>query len=74
MTDYTSLPRTTGALVTEVLDVAAQLGYPALAVPPGEMITAEQHAWGTWAAQADRLALARVLGVLLARLHRRGGA
>ena len=27
-TNYTSLPRTTGALVTEVLDVVAQLDYP----------------------------------------------
>ena len=74
MTDPTSPIDNTQPLVVEVLDVAQQFGCPALEVSPGEMIAAGQETWGAWAAQADRLSLARALGVLLARLHGQGEA
>ncbi len=74
MTDSTSPIYNTQPLVVEVQDVAQQLGYPALEVPQRQTIAAGQAAWGAWVAQADRRALARVLGVLLARLHGQGAA
>ncbi len=38
MTDPARLAGTTGSLVTAVLDVAGQLGYPAIVLPSGEVI------------------------------------
>ena len=73
MTDYTSLARSTHSLVVEVLDLAQQLGYPTVDVQPSETI-AGGDAWDAWTAQADRRALARALGVLVAWRHRRGVA
>ena len=74
MTDPTSPIDNTQTLVAEVLDVAAQLGYPAFEVSPGVTVAGGGETWGAWAVQADQRALARVLRVLLARLHRVGGA
>ncbi len=74
MTDSTSPIDNTQPLVVEVLDVAQQLGYPTLEVSPGVTVAGGGETWGAWAVQADQRALARVLGVLLARLHGRGVA
>jgi hypothetical protein len=68
------LPHTsTAPLVVHVLDRAARLGYPAVALPGG-VVGPGEGAWGAWVATADRRQLVEAIGVLTVRVHREGKA
>ena len=59
----------TEGLLTNVLDLAARLGWPAVELSGGTVGPGEA-AWGAWAAAATGVQLSRAIGVLTARTHR----